>query len=387
MVALPRVDGDTRMLDLHAVRDVARDTAPGYRGNPRARDRRFRASSAPTIDWVLVPGVAFDVAGRRLGYGGGYYDRLLALLSPQAPRVAGAFDLQVVAAVPAAPHDLIVDVIATRNAAASRSRGERRDGGARRDPARRFVALVATLAIQIFTSVVASGPAVLAPVLAPDLGITPKWIGVFVALMYVGAMLGSLVCGEFIARYGAIRVSQVAVAFCAIGIATIAALPASAAAPARRRGDPGRAAATGRSPPPPRRCSHAPRRRNGWRSRSPSSRPACPPAPRWRARCCRRWRCWPAGGSRSSRSRSSGVAVIVASRADPQGARPAAGRPRTRSRWRRSSDRLHAVVRSRRLLELSLVGLAFAAVQTSLTSFLVVYLTDGARSGRWSRRG
>jgi 5-formyltetrahydrofolate cyclo-ligase len=112
VVALPRVDGDTRMLDLHAVRDVARDTAPGYRGIHEPAIGLPRVERAD-IDWVLVPGVAFDVAGRRLGYGGGYYDRLLALLSPQAPRVAGAFDLQVVAAAPAAPHDLIVDVIAT----------------------------------------------------------------------------------------------------------------------------------------------------------------------------------------------------------------------------------------------------------------------------------
>ena len=60
-----------------------------------------------------MPGVAFDADGRRLGYGGGYYDRLLPLLPPTAPRVAGAFEVQLVDCVPAAPHDIGVDCIAT----------------------------------------------------------------------------------------------------------------------------------------------------------------------------------------------------------------------------------------------------------------------------------
>jgi len=91
-----------------------------------------------------------------------------------------------------------------------------------------LVALAATLAIQIFTSLTSAAPAVLAPAIAHDLGITPTWIGVFVGLVYAGAMLGSLVCGGFIARYGAIRVSQVCVLFCAAGIASVALLPAAA---------------------------------------------------------------------------------------------------------------------------------------------------------------
>ena len=62
---------------------------------------------------MLVPGVAFDRDGRRLGYGGGYYDRLLPLLSRDATRIAGAFDLQIVDRVPAGPHDVAVDAIVT----------------------------------------------------------------------------------------------------------------------------------------------------------------------------------------------------------------------------------------------------------------------------------
>jgi 5-formyltetrahydrofolate cyclo-ligase len=111
-VAVPRVNQERHMLEIHAVCDTAREIAPGYRGIPEPR-----ADCPPValeaIDWVLVPGVAFDAEGRRIGYGGGYYDRLLPLLDGSAARVAGAFELQVVERVPAAPHDTTVDAIVT----------------------------------------------------------------------------------------------------------------------------------------------------------------------------------------------------------------------------------------------------------------------------------
>ncbi len=90
------------------------------------------------------------------------------------------------------------------------------------------VSLATTLAIQIYTAMAASAPAILAPVLAADLGVTPTWIGVFISLVYAGAMIGSLACGGFIARYGPIRVSQACVLVCAAGTATVALLPAAA---------------------------------------------------------------------------------------------------------------------------------------------------------------
>jgi 5-formyltetrahydrofolate cyclo-ligase len=62
---------------------------------------------------VLVPGVAFDIEGARLGYGGGFYDRLLPLLPPDAHRIAGAFDVQVIEQVPVAAHDARVHRIVT----------------------------------------------------------------------------------------------------------------------------------------------------------------------------------------------------------------------------------------------------------------------------------
>ena len=92
-----------------------------------------------------------------------------------------------------------------------------------------MVALAATLSIQIFTALAATAPAVLAPELARELGIAPQWIGVFVGLVYVGAMLASVASGGFIQRYGAIRVSQCCVLLCAAGIIIVGWLPASLA--------------------------------------------------------------------------------------------------------------------------------------------------------------
>jgi len=113
-VALPRVDPQARMLVLHALADPDHDIAVGHQGIPEPLPDRPRVPY-DAVDFVLVPGVAFDATGRRLGYGGGYYDRLLPLLRPGAARAAGAFELQLADIVPAAPHDIAVDMIVTES--------------------------------------------------------------------------------------------------------------------------------------------------------------------------------------------------------------------------------------------------------------------------------
>ncbi len=65
-----------------------------------------------TPTWLLVPLLAFDTAGRRLGYGGGYYDRTLAAL-PGALTIGCAFAAQQIDEVPAGPHDIPLHKIAT----------------------------------------------------------------------------------------------------------------------------------------------------------------------------------------------------------------------------------------------------------------------------------
>jgi 5-formyltetrahydrofolate cyclo-ligase len=92
---------------------------PGPDPRPEALipwDGAARAPNGPpAIQVALVPGVAFDWAGGRLGRGRGYYDRLLPALSPTTLRVGVCFHRQVVLAVPRDPWDVVVDWLVTED--------------------------------------------------------------------------------------------------------------------------------------------------------------------------------------------------------------------------------------------------------------------------------
>jgi 5-formyltetrahydrofolate cyclo-ligase len=68
------------------------------------------------LDLVMVPGVAFDRSGARMGHGFGYYDRLLQHARPDAPLVALAFECQLFPHIPTQPHDVFMDRILTEQA-------------------------------------------------------------------------------------------------------------------------------------------------------------------------------------------------------------------------------------------------------------------------------
>jgi 5-formyltetrahydrofolate cyclo-ligase len=68
------------------------------------------------VDLVLVPGVAFTARCERLGYGGGYYDRLIPGFAGRAALVVAAYSLQIVPELPVTPSDRSVDLILTEDA-------------------------------------------------------------------------------------------------------------------------------------------------------------------------------------------------------------------------------------------------------------------------------
>jgi len=63
------------------------------------------------IELAIIPGIAFDIHGNRIGYGKGYFDRLLTKM--RAIKIALAFDFQVLDELPAAEHDVKMDAIIT----------------------------------------------------------------------------------------------------------------------------------------------------------------------------------------------------------------------------------------------------------------------------------
>jgi 5-formyltetrahydrofolate cyclo-ligase len=68
---------------------------------------------AGDVELVIVPALAVDPSGHRIGYGKGYYDRLLASLAPAAVAVVVAFDFQLLVEVPATPGDFAVQLVVT----------------------------------------------------------------------------------------------------------------------------------------------------------------------------------------------------------------------------------------------------------------------------------
>jgi 5-formyltetrahydrofolate cyclo-ligase len=107
-VVCPRVDRASRSLRLYRVTNPADDLTPGIRGIPEPRPDLLEVQPGE-LDWVLVPGLAFDNRGFRLGRGAGHYDRLLPMIRPNAVCWALCLSCQVVEALPVEPHDAPLD--------------------------------------------------------------------------------------------------------------------------------------------------------------------------------------------------------------------------------------------------------------------------------------
>jgi 5-formyltetrahydrofolate cyclo-ligase len=111
-LSLPRVDWAQKRMAAAAVKDLSRDLVL-RRNNIREPIPECPEIPPSELGLILVPGLGFDRSGRRLGRGGGFYDRYLAEPTLRATTCGILFDAQLVDSIPAEPHDIVVDFLAT----------------------------------------------------------------------------------------------------------------------------------------------------------------------------------------------------------------------------------------------------------------------------------
>ncbi|NGZ74825.1 5-formyltetrahydrofolate cyclo-ligase [Saccharibacillus alkalitolerans] len=115
VVLAPRIEKQTRRMRLLRM-ESAEDEVPGTWGIPEPKEglAEWPESRLGEIDVVLVPGLAFDRKGGRIGYGGGFYDRMMQRFEAVRAKPglwALAFDEQAVGEVPMEPHDFRVELL------------------------------------------------------------------------------------------------------------------------------------------------------------------------------------------------------------------------------------------------------------------------------------
>ena len=119
---LPKVNRATNELDIYRVADLQHDLAPGlWNICEPLPERCVRVEALERVDFILLPGVAFGRDGARLGYGGGYYDKLLARRDEEGgvahslALVAAAYSMQLVEGIPQEATDRKVQWLVTEN--------------------------------------------------------------------------------------------------------------------------------------------------------------------------------------------------------------------------------------------------------------------------------
>ncbi|HHW71482.1 MAG TPA: 5-formyltetrahydrofolate cyclo-ligase [Clostridiales bacterium] len=110
-ICVPKIIDKSKGMALFKIEDLS-SLSPGYCGilEPQVN---LGTLSIDCVDLIIVPGLAFDMRGGRIGYGGGFYDRLLASSSADVSKVALAYEFQVFDKIPTDKWDKGVDMIMT----------------------------------------------------------------------------------------------------------------------------------------------------------------------------------------------------------------------------------------------------------------------------------
>lgn len=110
------VEDQLRLLSLDSMDEMVAGAYGILEPREELRSLPEKQVAAEQLDLVLVPGLAFDRQGGRIGYGKGYYDRLLAAARRDTLLIALAYDCQIFDAIPMQPHDIYMDAVLTESA-------------------------------------------------------------------------------------------------------------------------------------------------------------------------------------------------------------------------------------------------------------------------------
>ncbi len=113
IIVLPAFDPETLQMTLMKIDDPERDLVEGPRGNLEPNPERCKVVPIDCLDIAIIPGIALDEKGGRIGSGLGYYDRLIPDLPITTRKVGLVFEDQIVPLVPQESHDKHVDIIVT----------------------------------------------------------------------------------------------------------------------------------------------------------------------------------------------------------------------------------------------------------------------------------
>jgi 5-formyltetrahydrofolate cyclo-ligase len=110
------VAGELELFRLASLDELAVATFGILEPKPDLRTLPEKRVEPQELDLVMVPGVAFDRQGGRIGHGKGYFDRLLRRVRPDVPLIGIAFECQIFAEIPMLSHDIRMDKVVTERA-------------------------------------------------------------------------------------------------------------------------------------------------------------------------------------------------------------------------------------------------------------------------------
>jgi 5-formyltetrahydrofolate cyclo-ligase len=110
-ICVPKVISMKEGMEIRELKEFGQ-LKTGFYGVQEPNDT-CRIMDREEIDLILMPGVAFDRYGGRIGYGGGFYDRFLTNLTKKVDKIAVAYEIQIVNRIKTSEHDVNVDMIIT----------------------------------------------------------------------------------------------------------------------------------------------------------------------------------------------------------------------------------------------------------------------------------